>query len=149
MVTIPGRRIITASAGSALVALLALNGFSMPAHADAGSDIVARAKAAVAEYAGPQTTWKGPTSGPKPAKGMKIVYLSGDEQNDISHENGVNIHKPPQRSVGAPPSSTGKAARHRGSRAWIKPLRSSRTASSCLRTRRAFNPQSCADSPKG
>lgn len=44
--------------------------------------------AAVARYAGPQTTWQGPTSAPAPQKGKLIVYLSGDEQNDISREYG-------------------------------------------------------------
>lgn len=34
---------------------------------------------------------EGPTSAPKPDKGKKIVYLSGDEQNDISHLYGVYI----------------------------------------------------------
>ncbi len=53
--------------------------------------VVADAKAAVAKYAGPQTTWEGPTSAPKPEAGKKIVYLSGDEQNDISHLYGVYI----------------------------------------------------------
>jgi ribose transport system substrate-binding protein len=57
-----------------------------PARAD---DVVAQAKAEVAKYTGPQTTWHGPTSGPKPAPGKKIVYLSGDEQNDICRLYGV------------------------------------------------------------
>jgi ribose transport system substrate-binding protein len=52
-------------------------------------DTVAQAKAAVAKFAGPQTIWTGPTSGPKPQPGKKIIYLSGDEQNDISHLYGV------------------------------------------------------------
>ena len=43
------------------------------------------------KYAGPQTTWEGPTSAPKPDKGKKVVFLSGDEQNDISHLYGVYI----------------------------------------------------------
>ncbi len=74
-----------------VLALVAMQGNAAPRRADAASDVVAAAKAAIAEYAGPQTTWKGPTSAPKPAKGMKLVYLSGDEQNDISHEYGVYI----------------------------------------------------------
>ncbi|MGD0472386.1 MAG: substrate-binding domain-containing protein [Candidatus Velthaea sp.] len=74
-----------------VLALVAMQGYAAPRRADAASDVVAAAKAAIAEYAGPQTTWKGPTSAPKPAKGMKLVYLSGDEQNDISHEYGVYI----------------------------------------------------------
>jgi ribose transport system substrate-binding protein len=55
----------------------------------AADDTVASAKAAVARYAGPQTVWEGPTSAPKPMAGMSIVYLSGDEQNDISREYGL------------------------------------------------------------
>ena len=54
-------------------------------------DAVAQAKADVARYAGPQTKWEGPTSAPKPDAGKSIVYLSGDEQNDISHLYGVYI----------------------------------------------------------
>jgi ribose transport system substrate-binding protein len=61
------------------------------AAAPALADVVSEAKAAVAKYAGPQTTWEGPTTGPKPEPGKKIVYLSGDEQNDISHLYGVYI----------------------------------------------------------
>ena len=70
-------------------AAVALAGISAapPAFADAVSD----AKAAVAKYAGPQTTWEGPAKGPKPDPGKKIVFLSGDEQNDISHLYGVYI----------------------------------------------------------
>src|SRR5271167_3097155 len=67
----------------ALAAMLAVP----PARADAVSD----AKAAVAKYAGPQTTWEGPTKAPKPEAGKKVVFLSGDEQNDISHLYGVYI----------------------------------------------------------
>jgi ribose transport system substrate-binding protein len=91
MISAAGRRVLQAAAGIAIVILLALGGYALPRQASAASDVVAQAKAAVAEYAGPQTTWKGPTSAPKPAAGMKIVYLSGDEQNDISHEYGVYI----------------------------------------------------------
>jgi ribose transport system substrate-binding protein len=67
----------------ALAGMLAL----VPALADAVSD----SKAAVVKYAGPQTTWEGPTKAPKPEAGKKIVFLSGDEQNDISHLYGVYI----------------------------------------------------------
>jgi ribose transport system substrate-binding protein len=55
------------------------------------AQVVANAKAAVAKYAGPQTVWEGPTTGPKPVPGKKVVFLSGDEQNDISHLYGVYI----------------------------------------------------------
>src|SRR5208283_4709680 len=74
-----------ALAGSAFA--LALSCPPSSALADAVSD----AKAAVAKYSGPQTTWEGPTQGPKPEPGKKIVFLSGDEQNDISHLYGVYI----------------------------------------------------------
>jgi ribose transport system substrate-binding protein len=89
---IAARRYVRAAAATlALFSLIAIQGYGSVRQADAAADVVASAKAAVAEYAGPQTAWKGPTSAPKPAAGMKIVYLSGDEQNDISHEYGVYI----------------------------------------------------------
>jgi ribose transport system substrate-binding protein len=65
--------------------------------APAVADPVTDAKAAVAKYAGPQTTWEGPTKAPKPKPGMKIVFLSGDEQNDISHLYGVYIKEAAQK----------------------------------------------------
>ncbi|MFO1057119.1 MAG: substrate-binding domain-containing protein [Dongiaceae bacterium] len=61
---------------------------AVPARADDAA-IVAQAKADVARYAGPQTEWHGPTSGPKADPGKVVVYLSGDEQNDISRQYGV------------------------------------------------------------
>jgi ribose transport system substrate-binding protein len=64
--------------------------FAADARAD-DAQVVADAKAAVAKYAGPQTVWEGPTSGPTPEAGKKVVFLSGDEQNDISHLYGVYI----------------------------------------------------------
>jgi ribose transport system substrate-binding protein len=65
-------------------------GLALLSHAAfAADDTVAAAKAAIARYAGPQTVWQGPTSAPKPMPGMSIVYLSGDEQNDISREYGL------------------------------------------------------------
>ena len=57
--------------------------------ARAADDPVAAAAAAVERYAGPQTAWQGPTSAPAPTKGKSLVYLSGDEQNDISREYGL------------------------------------------------------------
>ena len=69
------QRALIVGAAFALAGILA-----PPAFADAVSD----AKAAVAKYAGPQITWEGPTKAPKPEPGKKIVFLSGDEQNDIS-----------------------------------------------------------------
>jgi ribose transport system substrate-binding protein len=76
--------------GSAGLAALALAGLTFSnGTARAADDAVAAAKAAVARYAGPQTKWEGPTSAPTPAKDKSIVYLSGDEQNDISREYGL------------------------------------------------------------
>ena len=72
---------------AALTAVLAGSSCASSAFADAVSD----AKAAVEKFAGPQTTWEGPTSAPKPEPGKKVVFLSGDEQNDISHLYGVYI----------------------------------------------------------
>ena len=63
--------------------------FVLSHSAFAADDTVASAKAAVARYAGPQTVWEGPTSAPKPMAGQSIVYLSGDEQNDISRDYGL------------------------------------------------------------
>jgi ribose transport system substrate-binding protein len=80
---------------AAAVAIAAFVGVAA-ARADDGQ-VVADAKAAVARYAGPQTTWEGPTSAPKPESGKKIVYLSGDEQNDISHLYGVYIKEAGER----------------------------------------------------
>lgn len=61
--------------------------------ARAADDVVAAAAAAVERYAGPQTKWEGPTSAPAPVKGASIVYLSGDEQNDISREYGLYMEQ--------------------------------------------------------
>ena len=58
-------------------------------HVGAADDAVSAAKEAVTRYAGPQTVWQGPTSAPSPGKDKFIVYLSGDEQNDISREYGL------------------------------------------------------------
>jgi ribose transport system substrate-binding protein len=72
------------------VAALALAGLILSgASAPAADDAVSAAKAAVTRYAGPRTVWQGPTSAPTPAKDKVIVYLSGDEQNDISREYGL------------------------------------------------------------
>jgi ribose transport system substrate-binding protein len=59
-----------------------------PAIAD---QVLDEAKAAVVKVAGPQTTWNGPTSSPKPEPGKHIAYLSTDEQNDASREWGQAI----------------------------------------------------------
>ncbi|MDZ4137015.1 MAG: substrate-binding domain-containing protein, partial [Paracoccaceae bacterium] len=59
------------------------------ASADDAQAVIDRAVANVAKLAGPQTVWDGPTAGPALVKGKKVVYLSGDEQNDISRLYGV------------------------------------------------------------
>jgi ribose transport system substrate-binding protein len=71
-----------------VIAAMLIGAVVVPVSADA-EDAIAGAAAAVVRYAGPQTKWEGPTSAPAPAKGMSIVYLSGDEQNDISREYGL------------------------------------------------------------
>lgn len=59
--------------------------------AHAADDPVAAAKAEIQRLAGPQTEWTGPTSSPTPGKDKFIVYLSADEQNDISRRYGLYI----------------------------------------------------------
>jgi ribose transport system substrate-binding protein len=50
-----------------------------------------KVKAEVQMFAGPQSDWRGPTSGPKLATGKKIAYLSSNQQNDASREWGTHI----------------------------------------------------------
>jgi ribose transport system substrate-binding protein len=69
-------------AAPAMVALAALIVTAVPARADAFMNEV---KAEVVRYSGPQTEWRGPTSGPKLLPGKHIAYMSTDEQNDASH----------------------------------------------------------------
>jgi ribose transport system substrate-binding protein len=57
--------------------------------ADSAQAVIDRAVANVAKLSGPQTEWDGPTAAPPLAKGKHVVYLSGDEQNDISRLYGV------------------------------------------------------------
>jgi ribose transport system substrate-binding protein len=70
----------------AVATLLATTAVSTPSF---GDEVVEHAKAVVAKLSGPQTEWTGPTSAPKPEPGKKIVYLSGDENNDICRLYGV------------------------------------------------------------
>ena len=74
------RLVYSALAATAMIAV------SSSARAD---DVVDQAKADTARYSGPQTKWEGPTSAPKPDLDKSIVFLSGDEQNDISHLYGL------------------------------------------------------------
>jgi ribose transport system substrate-binding protein len=78
-----GRRILIVGSALATTTMIALS------PALGADDAVAQAKKDVERYAGPQTKWEGPTSAPKPDAGKSIVFLSGDEQNDISHLYGV------------------------------------------------------------
>jgi ribose transport system substrate-binding protein len=82
------RSVVLCGLGGAMV--LMLQARVRAADAQAAID---RAIANVKKFAGPQTTWDGPTSGPPLAKGKSIVFLSGDEQNDISHLYGVYLKK--------------------------------------------------------
>ncbi len=82
-------KLLLGTTGLLIAAALATVAGSVTARA--ADDAVAQAKADVARYAGPQAKWEGPTSAPAPDKGKKIVFLSGDEQNDISHLYGVYI----------------------------------------------------------
>jgi ribose transport system substrate-binding protein len=61
-----------------------------PAQAD---DLMDQVKAEVQKYAGPQSDWRGPTSGPKMEPGKHIVYMSSNQQNDASREWGLRIVK--------------------------------------------------------
>jgi ribose transport system substrate-binding protein len=83
-----GRKPLLASAAW-LPALLLAAICAVPAARADDAQLVAEAKADVLRYAGPQTEWRGPTSGPKAEPGKVVVYLSGDEQNDISRQYGV------------------------------------------------------------
>jgi len=62
-----------------------------------GADGVAAARAAIAERSAAQTEWSGPTSGPKPEPGKKIVYLSLGENNPIGHLWGVYLKQAAER----------------------------------------------------
>ncbi|MBV8567543.1 MAG: substrate-binding domain-containing protein [Methylobacteriaceae bacterium] len=85
---IPGRGrghlAICLGLGAAILALMQTG-----ARAADPQAVIDRAIENVKKFAGPQTTWDGPTSAPPLAKGKSIVFLSGDEQNDISHLYGV------------------------------------------------------------
>lgn len=73
------------TAGLVVAAALAS---ARPVRADAFMDQV---KAEVIRYAGPQTDWRGPTSGPKLLARKHIAYMSNDEQNDASHAWGAAL----------------------------------------------------------
>jgi ribose transport system substrate-binding protein len=71
------------------VAAAALTSAVGAAQAQDAQAVIDRAIASVEKLAGPQTVWDGPTTGPAIGEGKHIVYLSGDEQNDISRLYGV------------------------------------------------------------
>ena len=93
--------------------------FALPAARADDAALVAEAKADVQRYAGPQTQWLGPTSGPKAEPGKVVVYLSGDEQNDISRQYGVFMKQAaraadrPQARTNLSPAVPRTAAPHR------------------------------------
>jgi ribose transport system substrate-binding protein len=66
-----------------------LLGLAVGVGAARADEVLDQAKADVEKATGLQTEWTGPVSAPTPAKGKKIIYLSGDEQIDTSHEYGV------------------------------------------------------------
>ncbi len=70
------------TSGLLVIALVTLAAGLAPVRADPFMDEV---KAEVVRYAGRQTDWRGPTSGPKLLPGKHIAYMSTDEQNDASH----------------------------------------------------------------
>ena len=84
--------------------------------APATADAVADAKAAVAKYAGPQTTWEGPTKGPKPEAGKRSSSFPATSRTTSPISTGSTSSKPGRSSDGTSPSSTGKEARLPGSR---------------------------------
>ena len=100
---------------SALIASAAVAVAGVLTVAPAFADAVADAKAAVAKYAGPLSAWEGPTKAPKPEPGKKIVFLSGDEQNDISHLYGDYIKQAAQKLGWDVTVIDGKAALLHGS----------------------------------
>jgi ribose transport system substrate-binding protein len=87
------RRLLAASTMTATAMIV-------PSPAARADDAVAQAKLDEARYAGPQTKWEGPTSAPKPDAGKSIVFLSGDEQNDISHLYGTYLKETARSSDG-------------------------------------------------
>jgi ribose transport system substrate-binding protein len=55
--------------------------------------VVQAAIAATKQRTGPQTQWFGPTEGPKPQPGTKVVYIPTDAQNALSVEWGEQIQE--------------------------------------------------------
>jgi ribose transport system substrate-binding protein len=70
-----------------LLGLLTLSGpvIWSAAYAAPAEDAAAAAKTAVDRRTSPQTTWLGPTTGPKADPGKSIVYISTGENNPIGH----------------------------------------------------------------
>ena len=84
----PLKRVLLAGISGGFVATAMLTA-SGPASALDEQVVIDRAIANVKKFSGKQTEWDGPTAGPALAKGKSLVYLSGDEQNDISRLYGV------------------------------------------------------------
>jgi ribose transport system substrate-binding protein len=66
-----------------------LAAYSPAAHADALSD----AEAVVKKFTGPQTTWSGPTAGPKAPAGKHIVFISCGAFNQICVSVGKSVEE--------------------------------------------------------
>lgn len=81
---------ITKSIAAALAATLVGTIGVLPAMAQ---DVVEEARAALEVYAGPQDDWRGPTESFTPEPGMRVVYISNDENNDASRAWGVAIQE--------------------------------------------------------
>ena len=81
------------AAGPRTAFFLAIAGVCVSASIGLADEVTDAAKAAVAKYVGIQSEWLGPTSAPKPQPGKQIVYLSGDENIDTSHEYGVYMQE--------------------------------------------------------
>ena len=71
-----------------LLGLVTLSAFALGLVVSSGStgnEAAAAAKAAVEARTAAQTTWIGPTTGPKTEPGKFVVYISTGENNPIGH----------------------------------------------------------------
>jgi ribose transport system substrate-binding protein len=105
------RGIARAALGVALLGTVAFSGFSpivagaqdaTPAatvgwqpdpSCQSDDPVVQEAIEATMQRTGPQTAWFGPTEGPKPQPGTKVVYIPTDAQNALSVEWGEQIQE--------------------------------------------------------
>ena len=100
-----------------LVGVVALSAMTLgPAAlcATSGDKAAAAAKAAVEARTALQTTWLGPTTGPKTDPGKFIVYISTGENNPIGHLGAPTFRRLRPRWAGASPCSTERVRRPSG-----------------------------------